>query len=87
MPSCAIARLTLDVSFSNENSGECTPTIVSPALRYVRSHAVRCGSVRMQLMHVYVQKSISTTRPRSEASVSGLLLSQLVTPVNSGALP
>ena len=33
MPNEAIARCTLPASFSNENSGECTPTIVSPALR------------------------------------------------------
>ena len=38
---------------------------------YVAYHAFRCGSVRRQLMHEYVQKSTSTTLPRSCASVSG----------------
>src|SRR6266702_2581929 len=44
----------------------------------------------MQLMHVYVQKSISTTRPRSEASVSGLpagVLNHRSVSVKSGAVP
>src|SRR5438128_12639048 len=44
----------------------------------------------MQLMHVYVQKSTSTTRPRSEASVSGLppgVLNQRWVSANSGAAP
>ncbi len=75
---------------SNANSGECTPTIVRPAARYRASHAVTCGSVRRQLMHEYVQKSISTTRPRRPASVSGVppgVSSQAEMPVNSGAGP
>src|SRR3984957_20872798 len=41
-------------------------------------------------MQVYVQKSISTARPRSEASVSGLspgVLNQSSVSVNSGAAP
>src|SRR5438874_2153288 len=44
----------------------------------------------MQLMHVYVQKSISTTRPRSDASVSGLppgVLNERSVSVKSGAVP
>ncbi len=44
----------------------------------------------MQLMHVYVQKSTSTTRPRSPASESGLspgVLNQSSVSVNSGAWP
>src|SRR2546430_1788315 len=44
----------------------------------------------MQLMHVYVQKSISTTRPCSEASVSGPLpgvLNQRCVRAKPGALP
>src|SRR5580704_7270045 len=42
----------------------------------------------MQLMHVYVQKSTSTTRPRSDGSVSGRspgVLNQSSVSVNSGA--
>src|SRR5437763_14555843 len=44
----------------------------------------------MQLMHVYVQKSISSTRPRSDASVSGLppgVLNERSVSVKSGAVP
>ena len=52
IPFCLIARSTLDAFFSKLNSGEWTPTIVSPLSRYVLSHAFRCGSVRMQLMQV-----------------------------------
>src|SRR4029078_8941294 len=37
-----------------------------------------------QLMHVYVQKSTSTTCPRRPAAVSGSELSQPVAPSNSG---
>ena len=33
MSSRAIASATLPASFSNGNSGVCTPTIVSPSLR------------------------------------------------------
>ena len=38
-------------------------------------------------MQEYVQKSIRTTLPRSRASVSGGLFSQVVTPAKSGAGP
>src|SRR3989442_2574368 len=44
----------------------------------------------MQLMHVYVQKSPSTTRPRSEVSASGVppgVLNQRSVSVKSGAVP
>ena len=70
-PSRSTATRTLSGTRSNANSGLWTPTIVSPASRYARSQALRCGSVRRQLMHEYVQKSTSTTLPRSAASVRG----------------
>ena len=38
-------------------------------------------------MHEYVQKSTSTTRPRSSRSVSGFELSQRAIPWKSGAGP
>ena len=38
-------------------------------------------------MQEYVQKSIRTTLPRNFFSVSGLLLTQFVSPVSSGARP
>src|SRR5207247_6932181 len=41
-------------------------------------------SVRSQLMHVYVQKSTSTTFPRRPSGVSGSELSQPVAPSNPG---
>ena len=43
MPFCLIAAATLPASCSNENSGECTPTMVRPSLRYglVPRHQVR----------------------------------------------
>ena len=82
-----IAARTFDGTDSNANSGVCTPTITSPLSRYMRSHASRCGSVRRQLMHEYVQKSISTTLPRSCASVSGFELNQAEIPAKSGAGP
>ena len=44
----------------------------------------------MQLMHEYVQKSTSTTLPRSDASAAGRPpggLSQCEMPTKSGALP
>ena len=86
----AIARRMFGTTCSKANSGEWTPTIVRPASRYFASQAVTCGSVRRQLMHEYVQKSISTTRPRRPAIVSGLpsgVSSQVWMPVNSGAGP
>src|SRR5262245_22070899 len=38
-------------------------------------------------MHVYVQKSTSTTRPRSAAAVSGSELSQTVAPSSANSAP
>ena len=64
--------------------GVCTPTITSPALRYFASHASSCGSVRRQLMHEYVQKSTSTTLPRSFCIVSGAELNQRPPPASDG---
>src|SRR3989344_1698470 len=37
--------------------------ITRPLSAYFSCHAFMCGSVRMQLMQLYVQKSISTTLP------------------------
>ena len=59
------AARTFDVTCSNANSGVCTPMITSPSSWYAAYHALRCGSVRRQLMQEYVQKSTSTTLPRS----------------------
>src|SRR4051812_15631055 len=70
-PSRSIAAPTFDALCSKANSGVCTPTITSPFERYRASHASICGSVRRQLMQEYVQKSTSTTLPRSALSFSG----------------
>ena len=45
------------------------------------------GSVRRQLMQVYVQKSISTTRPRRPFICSGVVLNQRPGSAKSGAAP
>ena len=58
-------------SCSNENSGVCMPSITSPSSRYRSSQARTYGSVRIQLMHVYVQKSTTTTRPWRSDIVEG----------------
>src|SRR5215469_17850536 len=71
MPSRLIAAATLEATCSKANSGLCTPMIWKPYLWYVAYHASRCGRVRRQLMHEYVQKSTRTTWPRSPAIESG----------------
>src|SRR5687768_16675195 len=43
----------------------------SPRSRYFSAQARTYGSVRSQLMQVYVQKSTSTTLPRSAEAVRG----------------
>ena len=48
--------------------------ISKPYLWYAAYHAFRCGSVRRQLMHEYVQKSTRTTLPRRPAIESGFEL-------------
>jgi hypothetical protein len=87
MPSRFTAARTLDATCSNANSGVCTPTITRPFLWYVVYHDFRCGSVRRQLMHEYVQKSTSTTLPRSCASVNGFELIQSPSGCSGGATP
>src|SRR5437016_3543872 len=71
---------TLSMSSSNVNSGVCTPMKTNPCLLYRAAHARTYGSVRSQLMQVYVQKSTRTTLPCRSAAVSGGELSQAVAP-------
>src|SRR3954451_7833997 len=73
--------------FSKENSGVCTPIVTRPASRYFSDHARTYGSVRNQLMHVYVQKSTATTFPRSSSTVSGEEFSHDVAPLNEPSSP
>src|SRR5581483_1813796 len=73
MPRRRTAARTFDSTCSNANSGVCTPTITRPRSWYAAHHAFRCGSVRRQLMHEYVQKSTSTTLPRNPWSASGFV--------------
>src|SRR5439155_25745998 len=50
----------------------------SPCSLYRSAHARTYGTVRSQLMQVYVQKSTRTTLPCRSAAVSGAELSQAV---------
>ena len=75
-----MARATFAGFFSNSNSGVCTPTITRPSSRYASNHARRYGSVRTQLTQLYVQKSTTTTRPRSAARLSGMAVPCAVCP-------
>src|SRR3954447_680830 len=77
----------LSRSFSKENSGVCTPTVTTPASRYFSAQARTYGSVRSQLMHVYVRKSTTTTFPRSPSGVSGSEFSHDVAPLNEANSP
>src|SRR3954462_13881624 len=70
------ADRTLSTCFSNSNSGEWTPITTNPCCWYFSAQARTYGSVRRQLMHVYVQKSTRTTFPRRADAVSGDELSQ-----------
>ena len=56
-----------------------------PLSEYLSCHCLRYGRVRRQLTQVYVQKSISTTFPRSPSSVSGSELIHDSIPTSSGA--
>src|SRR5918994_1181454 len=58
-----------------------------PSSRYACDHAGTHGSWRSQLMHVSVQKSTSTTRPRSSAGPSGPGLSHPGAPPSGGTCP
>ena len=80
MPSFFVAAATLSYGFSQKNSGVWTPTIVSPCPAYRSCHARNCGTTFLQLIQPYVQKSMSTTRPRSRWMVSGSLLIQAPPP-------
>src|SRR3989338_6102298 len=55
------AVATLLYSFSNSNSGVCTPIITKPLSLYFSYHALRYGVVRWQLIQLYVQKSTRIT--------------------------
>jgi hypothetical protein len=46
------ARRVLSTSFSNGNSGECTPMTTSPGSLYLAAQARTYGSVRSQLTYV-----------------------------------
>ncbi len=84
-PKRCTAAWTLARTFSKSNSGECTPTMTRPRLPYARSRCCRWGMVRTQLTQENVQKSTSTTLPRRPPTVSGWLLIQPSSPVNSAA--
>src|SRR3954469_17285867 len=79
-----VACRTRSRSCSNENSGVWIPMATNPSFRYACDHARMYGAVRSQLMHVSVQKSTSTTRPRNSAGPSGSELSHPVAPPSDG---
>src|SRR5687767_5746499 len=82
-----MAPATLSAGFSQPNSGECTPTIVSPACAYRSCQPRTAGITFWQLIQPYVQNSTSTTRPRSPAIVRGSLLSQGPPVISGAAVP
>src|SRR5215510_11011449 len=77
---------TLSTFSSNVNSGVCTPMTTSPRSLYWAAHARTYGTVRSQLMQVYVQKSTRTTLPCRSAAVRGGELSQAVAPPSEAKL-
>src|SRR6266498_3397221 len=76
--------MTLSYGFSHWNSGEWTPTMVSPSFSYLACQSRNCGITFLQLYHPKVQNSTNTTRPRNFSMLSGSLLIQ-GPPVISGA--
>src|SRR6476619_5898297 len=58
--------------------------MTSPSSRYRLAHARTYGSVRSQLMHVYVQKLTATTLTERSAGVSGGELNHRVAPSRDG---
>src|SRR2546422_6980288 len=87
MPSFFVAAATPVVGFSQKNSGECTPTMVKPALAYLPCQSRNCGITFWQLIQPWVQNSTSTTRPRSQPMVSGGLLSHGAPAMSGAARP
>ncbi len=85
MPAPMTAFSTFFRSFSKANSGAWSQRITSHSLAYFSCQALRYGWVLWQLIHEYVQKSTSTTLPRSDASVRGFEFIHSVIPVISGA--
>src|SRR4029078_3187266 len=75
------------MSFSNANSGACTPITTRPWSLYLSYHARTYGSVRRQFTHEYVQKSMTTTLPRSASPVSGGEFSHWTAPSSGGITP
>src|ERR1700679_2490132 len=86
MPRSWTALRTFDSSFSNGNSGVCTPMITRPYSLYFSFQALMYGSVRRQLIQEYVQKSTRTTFPRRDAGVSAGELIHAVAPERSGSM-
>src|SRR5215813_15258579 len=70
-PWSRIPRSMLPALLPNSNSGACTPITTRPNGAYKEFQAFTYGAVRIQLTHVYSQKSTSTTLPRSASAVSG----------------
>src|SRR5216684_4606659 len=78
------ARRTLSSFFSNSNSGVWTPMTTKPTSLYFSAHPRTYGSVRNQLMQVYVQNWTRTTLPRRPPGANGGELSHSVAPPKDG---
>src|SRR5712692_8489040 len=78
------ARRMLSSFFSNSNSGVWTPMTTKPTSLYFSAHPRTYGSVRNQLMHVYVQNWTSTTLPLRPPGANGGELSHPVAPSKDG---
>src|SRR3989304_10502089 len=75
IPFLSTAIFTLFRSFSNSNSGECTPIINKPSSAYFSFHAVMYGIVLMHLMQLEVQRAdMSAIRMALNNRPSGVVL-------------
>src|SRR5829696_537047 len=87
MFACLTASRTLEISFSNPNSGVWTPITSSPSSLYSSYNALMCGCASWQLKQLYVQNSTSTTfSPAASLIETPSVLIRPVEPVISLAL-
>src|SRR5215210_7565794 len=84
MFSRATASRTLEMSLSNPNSGEWTPTTSRPSSLYFSYNLLICGCAFWQLKQLYVQNSTSTTfSPAASLRETPSVLIRPVEPANS----
>src|SRR5215210_2874129 len=84
---CLTASCTLEMSFSNPNSGVWTPITSRPSSLYFSYNALMCGCAFWQLKQLYVQNSTNTTfSPTASLTDTSSVLIRPVEPVISLAL-